>query len=57
MVMEAHGSTRPLVVGIDVGGTFTDFVLIDGESRELIIDKVPSTPHDPGQAVLNGSSN
>jgi N-methylhydantoinase A len=47
-------NSRHLVVGIDVGGTFTDFVVIDTQSGEMTIDKVPSTPSDPGEAVLNG---
>ena len=39
-------------VGIDTGGTFTDFVaMIDGE---LKAHKVPSTPDDPARAVLAG---
>ncbi|HEY2858228.1 MAG TPA: hydantoinase/oxoprolinase N-terminal domain-containing protein, partial [Terracidiphilus sp.] len=39
-------------VAIDTGGTFTDCVTIrDGK---LVALKVFSTPHDPGQAVLNG---
>jgi N-methylhydantoinase A len=37
-------------VGVDVGGTYTDLVLLaDGE---LLTHKIPSTPDDPGQAVL-----
>ena len=40
------------VLAVDTGGTFTDLVLLqDGEIRTL---KVPSTPHDPSQAVLDG---
>ena len=39
-------------VGVDVGGTFTDFVVIaDGEMR---VFKVPSTPSAPEQAVVDG---
>jgi len=39
-------------IGVDVGGTFTDFVLLDrGDSR---IFKVLSTPDDPSAAVFNG---
>ena len=39
-------------VGIDTGGTFTDFVaMIDGEIRT---HKIPSTPDDPARAVLTG---
>ena len=41
-----------LSVGIDAGGTFTDFVFFDGE--ELSVNKVPSTPRDPSIAVLKG---
>ena len=40
-------------VGIDVGGTFTDIVIIDEATGELEIDKVLSTPRDPSQAILN----
>src|SRR5688572_14398672 len=40
------------LVGIDVGGTFTDFILWDG--REVRTHKVPSTPRDPAQAVETG---
>jgi N-methylhydantoinase A len=39
-------------LGIDTGGTFTDFVLFDG--NVLRIHKVLSTPHDPAQAILQG---
>ena len=41
-------------IGIDVGGTFTDFALYNGESRELSIGKVLTTPEDPSEAVLVG---
>jgi N-methylhydantoinase A len=41
-----------VVVGIDTGGTFTDFVLMDGD--DLRIHKVPSTPDNPAHAVLRG---
>jgi N-methylhydantoinase A len=40
------------VVGIDTGGTFTDFILFDG--REIRTHKVLSTPEDPSRAVLSG---
>jgi len=39
-------------VGVDTGGTFTDFVVSDG--RRLRIHKQPSTPHDPAEAILAG---
>jgi N-methylhydantoinase A len=41
-------------VGIDTGGTFTDIVLLDEETGEIITGKVASTPEDPGLAVLEG---
>jgi N-methylhydantoinase A len=37
----------------DVGGTFTDLVLIDGEAGVIHLDKVPSTP-GRAEAVLSG---
>lgn len=39
-------------VGIDVGGTFTDGVLIAEGTGETFIAKVPSTPHDPSKGFL-----
>ncbi len=41
-------------LGVDVGGTFTDLLLIDESSGESFTAKVPSTPHDPSIAVLDG---
>jgi len=46
-------SVMKYVVGIDIGGTFTDLVCIDEEGN-MIIDKVPSTPKDPSIGALNG---
>ena len=40
------------VVGVDIGGTFTDLVCVD-EAGETTIVKTPSTPEDPSIAVLN----
>lgn len=39
--------------GVDVGGTFTDLVIQDGETGRIRTVKVPSTPHDPSEAVLD----
>ncbi|MEB2283678.1 MAG: hydantoinase/oxoprolinase family protein [Myxococcales bacterium] len=39
-------------IGIDTGGTFTDFVVRDG--TDVRIHKVLSTPDDPSRAVLEG---
>jgi len=38
--------------GVDTGGTFTDFVVIDGEGVRIL--KEPSTPRDPAQAIVSG---
>lgn len=40
-------------VGIDVGGTFTDFLLMDGRGRTWV-HKELSTPADPSLAVMSG---
>ena len=42
-----------LKIGIDVGGTFTDFI-IAGEGPEALIHKVLSTPGDASLAVIAG---
>src|SRR6266545_136932 len=40
------------ILGVDIGGTFTDFVLLrDGR---LLIHKILSTPDDPARALLEG---
>ena len=41
-------------LGVDVGGTFTDLLLIDEASGETYRAKVPSTPEDSSIAVLGG---
>ena len=41
-------------VAIDVGGTFTDVVTFKSGDGSLRFDKVPTTPSDPQQGVLNG---
>lgn len=48
--MKRAGGCR---VGIDVGGTFTDFVLTDSAGR-LIRYKEPSVPEDPSLSVARG---
>src|SRR5436309_170839 len=42
------------VVGVDIGGTLTDFMLYDTESGSVHVHKVRSTPDDPGQAMVAG---
>ena len=41
-------------VGIDIGGTFTDFALQGGRRGGIAIHKQLTTPDDPSRAVLEG---
>ena len=41
-------------LGVDVGGTFTDILLINSEDGSVHTAKVPSTPEDSSIGVLNG---
>ena len=41
-------------LGVDVGGTFTDLLLINEQSGQTYTAKVPSTPKDSSIGVLNG---
>jgi N-methylhydantoinase A len=42
------------LAGVDVGGTFTDVIVVDTESRDVRIHKVPSTPDDPSEGLIAG---
>jgi N-methylhydantoinase A/oxoprolinase/acetone carboxylase beta subunit len=41
-------------LGCDIGGTFTDFVLLNDQTGELTINKCLTTPKDPSDAVEQG---
>ena len=41
-------------LGVDVGGTFTDLLLINEDTGQTHTAKVPSTPEDSSIGVLNG---
>jgi N-methylhydantoinase A len=45
----------PLLLGIDIGGTFTDLVMTHGDGHIAVV-KTPSTPHDPRLGVERGIS-
>ena len=45
---------RPYRLGCDIGGTFTDFVLLDDRTGEVTIHKCLTTPKDPSDAVEQG---
>lgn len=46
--------SRGYRVGVDIGGTFTDFILLDGEAGGLHLHKRLTTPRDPAQGVMEG---
>src|SRR2546422_5893420 len=41
-------------LGVDVGGTHTDLVLLDAGTGALLVEKVASTPKNPALGVLHG---
>ena len=43
-------------LGVDIGGTFTDFALFDEARGEMFIHKQLTTPDDPSRAVLEGAT-
>src|SRR5712692_6895598 len=42
------------IVGIDVGGTFTDLSAVDEATGRVVVTKVPSDPRDEAAAVVAG---
>ncbi|WP_245944088.1 hydantoinase B/oxoprolinase family protein [Acuticoccus kandeliae] len=46
--------TKRYSIGFDIGGTFTDFVMLDRETSDLWVYKHLSTPHDPAEGALKG---
>src|SRR5258705_6659695 len=42
------------MIGVDVGGTFTDFFAFDDADDRIVLHKVASTPGNPAQAVIAG---
>lgn len=41
-------------IGVDVGGTFTDICVFDENTGGIEIQKVPSSTHDPAEAIIEG---
>jgi len=41
-------------IGVDIGGTFTDFALFDARGAKMSVHKRLTTPHDPSEAVTEG---
>jgi N-methylhydantoinase A len=47
-------ANRRVRIGVDVGGTFTDFVLVDDRRGVIYTGKQLTTHHDPSQAICQG---
>ena len=45
---------RMFIVGVDVGGTFTDLTAVDESTGRVVVTKVPSQPRHEAGAVLAG---
>jgi N-methylhydantoinase A/oxoprolinase/acetone carboxylase beta subunit len=43
---------RHIAIGVDIGGTFTDVILVEERSGSVFSSKVLTTPENPAQAVL-----
>ncbi|GAA4231946.1 hydantoinase/oxoprolinase family protein [Actinomadura meridiana] len=41
-------------IGTDIGGTFTDFVVLDPDTGRITLEKRLTTPDDPSRAVVEG---
>lgn len=41
-------------IGVDVGGTFTDFIYVDDETGKVEVYKTSTTPQDPSIAMIDG---
>ena len=46
--------SNPSRIGVDIGGTFTDLILVDDATGALTVGKLLTTPDDPSQAVEHG---
>ena len=62
MISQKAGTTRssvershaPLSLGIDIGGTFTDLVILDPRSGETAVWKESTTPDEPSRGAIQG---
>jgi|TARA_B100001964_G_scaffold97732_2_gene109322 N-methylhydantoinase A len=52
--MDVNEVKRRFRIGVDTGGTFTDVVLVDEASGEILVAKVATVPADPSIGCMNG---
>ena len=48
------GQVGSYIVGCDIGGTFTDLVVLNEQTGVMTVEKVVTTPGDPSEAVISG---
>jgi N-methylhydantoinase A len=53
-LMQHAAAKRPFRVGIDIGGTFTDFSLVDDRGGQLFTGKTLTVASDPARGVIEG---
>src|SRR4029077_2217738 len=49
-----EGAKRMRLIGVDVGGTFTDLVYADTDAGSTAVHKISTTPDDPSRGVVQG---
>jgi N-methylhydantoinase A/oxoprolinase/acetone carboxylase beta subunit len=49
-----NASTKPVRIGVDIGGTFTDLQIFDARNGRIVAHKLPTTPEDPSIALVEG---
>ncbi|WP_197082763.1 hydantoinase/oxoprolinase family protein [Bradyrhizobium sp. LTSP885] len=49
-----NASTKPVRIGVDIGGTFTDLQIFDARDGRIVAYKLPTTPEDPSIALVEG---
>ncbi|HEY0876726.1 MAG TPA: hydantoinase/oxoprolinase family protein [Vicinamibacterales bacterium] len=50
-VDQRAAAARPVRIGVDIGGTFTDLLLVNDATGEIFVGKTLTTPKDPSLAV------